>query len=413
MCYFVIWSPEAWMPQCWRIQSKTILLGDAYDLNFFSWREGGCTQCIPANFHVASKWWHHDSLSATTICSRQRSKFYIMSHYLPHNAADMHHPQYGTNANVPDTYVNCFLGVSDRAYGTHSENTLWHQRSCMSASTVMMFILNSFYLGWMVQCLSSFTTLFFSFTILRISDNRGLSSSCIVFHSLPAHLKQMDPIHHHCLQYTYSHHHCLQYTYSTTDSTPLLSSVHIQNHRKHITTVFSTYTAPQTAHHYCLQYTYSTTNSTPLPSSVHMQHHKQHATTVFSTYTAPQTAHHYCLQYAYSTTNSTPLLSSVHIQHQKEHTISLQYTYSTTDSTPLLSSVRIQHHRQHTTVFSTHTAPQTAHHYCLQYTYSTTDSTPPLSSVHIQHTSAYKLQQVDVHLLQETSSSPSGSLWTD
>lgn len=42
---------------------------------------------------------------------------------------------------------------------------------------------------------------------------------------------------------------------------------------------------------------------------------------------------------------------------------------------------------------------------------------PPLSSVHIQHhrhhTPAYKLQQVDINLLQEIESSPSGSLWTD
>jgi predicted amidohydrolase len=48
----------------------------------------------------------------------------IMTHYLPQSAADMHHPQYGTIANVRDTHANCLFGVSARTYGTHSENTL-------------------------------------------------------------------------------------------------------------------------------------------------------------------------------------------------------------------------------------------------------------------------------------------------
>jgi len=97
------------------------------------------------------------------------------------------------------------------------------------------------------------------FTILSISKNGGLSWSWHVFHSLPAHLRPMDPIHHHCLQYTYSttdstlrpmdpldpiHHHCLQYTYSTTGST---------------------LRPKDPIHHHCLQYTYSTTDSTHLP----------------------------------------------------------------------------------------------------------------------------------------------------
>jgi hypothetical protein len=47
-----------------------------------------------------------------------------VSHYLPETAADMHHPQYGTITNVPDTYVHCLFGVSVGTYGTHSENTL-------------------------------------------------------------------------------------------------------------------------------------------------------------------------------------------------------------------------------------------------------------------------------------------------
>jgi len=48
----------------------------------------------------------------------------IMSHYLPQTAADMHHSQYGTTVNVPDTHADCLFGVSVRTYGTDSENTL-------------------------------------------------------------------------------------------------------------------------------------------------------------------------------------------------------------------------------------------------------------------------------------------------
>jgi len=133
----------------------------------------------------------------------------IMSHYLPQNAADMHHPQYGTIANVPDTHAHCLFGVSVRTYGTHSENTLWHQRYCRNTSTVIKF---TFILQGMHSPMSVLihSTLLL-FTILCISNNGGLSWSWHVFHLLPAHLRPMDPIHHHCLQYTYS----------TTDSTHL------------------------------------------------------------------------------------------------------------------------------------------------------------------------------------------------
>jgi len=69
-------------------------------------QNGDMTHCLPQS--VADKVQNGD----------------IMSHYLPQNAADMHHPQYGTTANVPDTHAHCLFGVSVRTYGTHSENAL-------------------------------------------------------------------------------------------------------------------------------------------------------------------------------------------------------------------------------------------------------------------------------------------------
>jgi hypothetical protein len=160
----------------------------------------GCTQCMPADFHVASKWWHHDS--SATICHRQGSKWWYHVSFICHKLLQICITLSMVSVQMFQTLMPTACLVSVRTYGTHSENSLWHQRYCMSASTVLMFRFNSFYMEWMPMSVFIHSTVF-PFTILRISDNGGLSCSWHVFHSLPAHLRQMDSIHHHCLQYTY------------------------------------------------------------------------------------------------------------------------------------------------------------------------------------------------------------------
>jgi len=129
----------------------------------------------------------------------------IMSHYLPQTAAHMHHPQYGTSANIPDTYAHCLFGVLVGTYGTHSENTLWHQKYCRSSSTVMMFIFILHGMHVPKSVLIHSTLL--SFTILSISDKWGpvVVLACLSFAACPLETDGPNP--------------------------PPLSSVHIQHHR--------------------------------------------------------------------------------------------------------------------------------------------------------------------------------------